>query len=296
MITSFLTGGLGNQMFQYAAGKALAEKIGTDLFLDLSLLNVRSKNTTPRPYELDKFYLDKNTKITSSKWKGLLLSKFYANIKNFRLKRNAAQCFSLFTDKETYNFDSRFLSLQDQTKLLGYFQSEAYFFEYKPTIKDSFIFKKEFSSKNKALAEEIKNVNAISIHIRRGDYLTNQNMINNYISCSKEYYEKAIRYICERIKFPKFFIFSDEPENIKELLYLENAVYVSWNKGVESYNDMYLMSLCKHNIIANSSFSWWGAWLNSEPEKIVVAPRQWFKNEAKNNNVRDLIPQEWIRL
>ncbi len=296
MIRVFLTGGLGNQMFQYAAGKALAEKTSAELHLDLSLLDIRSKNTTFRNFELNKFVLDSNIKITSSKLKGLLLAKIYLNIRNSLSGKKITQYLCIFTDKESCNFDSRFLSLQDNIRLLGFFQSEKYFLEYRDIIKKSFVSRKELSDKNQELAEEIKSANAVSIHIRRGDYITNQNASGNYIPCSKEYYEKSVHYICEKIESPRFFVFSDEPGVTKELLHLENAVYIDWNKEEESYNDMWLMSLCKHNIIANSSFSWWGAWLNNYSGKIVITPRQWFRNEAKNNNVKDLIPQQWIRL
>ena len=294
IITVFLTGGLGNQMFQYAAARSLAERTGACLLIDLSLLNVRTKNTTPRNYELNRFVLDKNVKIVSSKLRGLLISKLYYNIRNTLPGKKITEFFSIFTDKESYNFDPRFSQLRHKVKLLGYFASEKYFLNYKQIIQNSFIFKEKLCSKNNELAEIIKNTNAVSVHIRRGDYIRNQNAASNFVSCPKEYYEQAIAYICERIESPWFFIFSDEPQNAKEFLNVENAVYINWNKGEESYNDMRLMSFCKHNIIANSSFSWWGAWLNNYPQKIVIAPRQWFKNELKNDN--DLIPQKWIRL
>jgi hypothetical protein len=112
--------------------------------------------------------------------------------------------------------------------------------------------------------------------------------------CSLAYYQKAIEYIKSQVKTPVFYIFSDDIEWVKSNLLLDkNTVFVGHNKGTESYNDMHLMSLCKHHIIANSSFSWWGAWLNASPNKIVVAPKKWF---ASNQNDQDLIPRSWVKL
>ena len=297
MITVFLTGGLGNQMFQYAAGKILAERIGKHLVLDISLLNVRSKNTTPRNYELHCFALNKNIKVVSSKLKGVLLKKLYHHIRgNTLIGRKIKKWFSIFADKQAVTFAPQFLQLQHKVKLLGYFQSEQYFSENETVIRDSFTFEQDFSEKNKEIAEDIKNCNAVSLHIRRGDYVHNKNAAQAFVSCSKEYYEEAIAYICERVESPRFFIFSDEPEEIKEMFPSLNAVYINGNTGATSFNDMHLMSLCKHNIMANSSFSWWGAWLNNNTEKIVIAPKKWVKNEISNNNIKDLIPQKWIRL
>ena len=296
MITVFLTGGLGNQMFQYAAGRVLSERTGARLLIDLSFLNVRTKNTTLRDYELGCFVLDKNIKVVSSKLRGLLLSKLYFNIRNTLFGKKIAEYFSIFTARESCNFDPRFSQLQHHVKLLGHFQSEKYFSGRKHLIQNSFTFKEELYGKNNELAGMIKNANAVSVHIRRGDYIHNHKAANNFVSCSKEYYEQAMAYICEKVESPYFFIFSDEPETAKKILQQHNAIYINNNTGTDSYNDMRLMSLCKHNIIANSSFSWWGAWLNNYPGKIVIAPRQWFKNEVNNNNVRDLLPQEWIKL
>jgi hypothetical protein len=127
--------------------------------------------------------------------------------------------------------------------------------------------------------------------VRRGDYINNVKNNATYGECSLDYYRAAIAYISERVVRPYFFIFSDDISWVQDNLKLDvPCQYVEHNYGVDSYNDMHLMSLCRHHIIANSSFSWWGAWLNSRPEKIVVGPRKWFVND---NNVMDRFPADW---
>jgi hypothetical protein len=150
------------------------------------------------------------------------------------------------------------------------------------------------SSYNADLVEQISKVNAVSLHVRRGDYVQNAKTNANHGVCSLDYYRAAIQNILERVEAPSFFIFSDDIPWVKEHLVLDIPCrYVDHNQGVESYNDMRLMSLCRHHIIANSSFSWWGAWLNPDPQKIVIAPQKWFAND---NIVDDLFPPEWVTM
>jgi hypothetical protein len=150
------------------------------------------------------------------------------------------------------------------------------------------------SGKNADIAEQIGRVNAVSLHVRRGDYVKNPKTTATHGLCSLDYYHTAIRYIYETVEQPYFFIFSDDMAWVKEHLKIDAPCqYVDHNQGKESFNDMHLMSLCKHHIIANSSFSWWGAWLNSSPEKIVIAPNKWFANQ---NNIKDLLPNDWVTL
>ena len=170
----------------------------------------------------------------------------------------------------------------------GHWQSEKYFKSIEETIRKQFQFKQ--SSLNKEtlqLSEEIKNTNSVSIHIRRGDYLN----FPQCAVCDIEYYRKAIDYIKGKIIEPTFFIFSDDIDWCKQNLQIKNSFFVNFNQGNDSWQDMYLMSQCKHNIIANSTFSWWGAWLNDNPDKIVISPHQWFKNDATG----DIIPDNWIK-
>ena len=296
MIKVFTFGGLGNQMFQYAAAKALADKLGTNLCIDKSFLNIYSKNTTPRSYELDLFCLKPYENITSSKNRGRFFYKIYPKIKRTIFGKKIAAKYNLYEEQNAFNFDSDFLSLPDETRLLGYFQSEKYFEPFQEVVRDCFTFKKPLSGKNAEIAEVIKSTNAVSVHIRRGDYVSNAKSITIYVKNSSEYYENAINRIRKQVENPVFFVFSDDPEEAKKIISSPGTTFVDWNSGKDSYVDMQLMSLCKHNIIANSSFSWWGAWLNKSAEKIVIAPANWFNDEDKNSQTNDLIPDKWIRL
>lgn len=141
----------------------------------------------------------------------------------------------------------------------------------------------------------IKSCNAVSLHIRRGDYISNATTNTIHGTCNLDYYKRAVEYIKKNSVSPIFFIFSDDIDWVKDNLHLnEKHYYIDWNNADTNYEDMRLMSLCKHNVIANSSFSWWGAWLNNNPKKIVIAPQKWF-NDSKLNTF-DVIPEKRIKI
>ena len=190
------------------------------------------------------------------------------------------------TTADSIAFDSRIFQMKD-VYLSGYWQSEKYFMDIKDKIREAFT----FDDKNEcdmAIKNLICSTESVAVHIRRGDYVNNK--LHGNI-CGVQYYKNAIAFIREKIKEPKFFVFSDDIEWCETNLNLEDAVMVRGNTGINSYLDMYFMSLCKHNIIANSTFSWWGAWLNANPYKKVAAPSQWFN--LSNSPVGDIIPTEW---
>ena len=177
----------------------------------------------------------------------------------------------------------------------GFWQSDKYFLKYESEIRKDFSFPSFTDRVNINLLSEIINSNSVSIHIRRGDYIQMNSAIESHPLCSIKYYQSAISKIKEIIEKPKFYFFSDDIEWVKNQFFsVENAIFVNHNKGKDSYKDMQLMANCKHNIIANSSFSWWGAWLNPNPKKIVIAPKNWFKDTSIDTS--DLIPSTWIRL
>ena len=178
--------------------------------------------------------------------------------------------------------------------LVGYWQSEKYFRSAALGIRADFTFKSSLANRNAELAEQIGQANAVSLHVRRGDYAKNPKTNATHGLCSLDYYRAAIQYVSNRVEQPCFFIFSDDIAWVKDNLKIDfSCQYVDHNHGTKSYNDMHLMSLCQHHIIANSSFSWWGAWLNPSPEKIVIAPKKWFANK---NNIKGLFPQGWVSL
>ena len=291
MIITNIIGGLGNQMFQYAAARHLSLKLASDLKVDISDF---SGYKLHQGFELDRLFnidaklaLDEDINNIIGVQKYNLMRRILrkSHFKFLRHKNYIVEPHFNYWDGVNY--------LNDNSYLDGYWQSERYFGDNADKIRAEFTFKIPFSKTNNEIAAHILQLNAISLHVRRGDYVTNPK--NAYIGfCSLDYYKAAINQMMNKIKDPVFFVFSDDIEWVKNnLLFASQAVFVDHNKNTESYNDMRLMSLCKHHIIANSSFSWWGAWLNANPKKLVIAPKNWFRNGTDDG---DLIPAEWIRL
>lgn len=176
---------------------------------------------------------------------------------------------------------------------IGFWQTEKYFSSIREEILTTFTFdKKMISLQTNNILHLIKNTNSVSIHIRRGDYLQKgvKEIFGNI--CTPTYYDKAISEIKNRIDNPNFFVFSNDIEWVKENISIPSPNYIDWNKGTDSWQDMFLMSQCKYNIIANSTFSWWGAWLNQNDNKIVIAPKR-FLNDIETP---DIFPKEWITI
>ncbi|GAG52969.1 unnamed protein product, partial [marine sediment metagenome] len=180
-----------------------------------------------------------------------------------------------YKEKKRFKFDPNVLKLKGNIYLNGSWQSEKYFKDIRETIIKEFTVKTKPNKANTAILEKIKNVNSVAIHIRRKDYLTNPKTKKYHGFCSLQYYQKAIQEIRNRINSPRFFIFSDDISWAKENLEVKNAVYVDNNPPGKGYEDIRLMKNCKHFITANSSFSWWGAWLSENKEKIVLVPKKW---------------------
>lgn len=256
MIITKLQGGLGNQLFQWGYGKSLAEKHKTELFLDVSFYDNQYGNTY-RNFELFKF---PNIK----------------DINQYTNKQNSIQIIDDFNYKifDYENNNNYFLN--------GYWQSEKYFIDIKETIR------KELSIGNETQEKLNKFIigDCISLHIRRTDYITSNGF---HPVLTMDYYNLAL----EKIKdYDNILIFSDDIEWCKKNLSFKNMIFIENNTNIE---DLWLMSLCKHNIIANSSFSWWGAWLNENQSKIVVAPNDWFGAQTNLNNL-DIIPDNWVKI
>jgi hypothetical protein len=293
MIITKLIGGLGNQMFQYAAGRALALKYGQPLYLDIGDFDdYRLHNGFELPHVFDKEF-----NIASSvQCKKLLGWRAGKRVQSF-LRRS--QMIGIRSDylvlEPHFHYWRGFELLQDDSYLDGYWQSEKYFGEYSSVIRSDFTFKQGMSENNLIVSGRIAACNAVSIHIRRGDYVENSVTNLTHGVCSLGYYKKGIEYIADRVESPCFFIFSDDIDWVRNNLNVGFPhQFVHHNKGIDSYNDMRLMSQCQHHIIANSSFSWWGAWLNSNENKIVIRPRNWFTKQ--NVDTSDITPVEWVTL
>jgi hypothetical protein len=267
MVTVLLSGGLGNQMFQYAAAKALAKRLHTPLAIDLYTLTKKT-HATIRSYELGIFNIDVPLVSTT---KGKFLDKARPLVQK---RREFFQRFGLLTDTYAILYQPIFETIQGDVLMSGYFQNERYFKHIEQEIREDFTFGYPLEGKNKMMERQLDNCRPVAVHIRRGDYVQNTNAASNFVTCGKSYYERAVDYVLGKVDNPVFYIFSDDFDWVRKNLNFENhlVTFVDWNKGDKNYIDLQLMSLCKHNIIANSSFSWWGAWLNANPDKVVVGP------------------------
>lgn len=293
MIIAKITGGLGNQMFQYALGRVLSLKNNTELKLDISAFETYKLHQ----YSLEKLSIIKKysqkwdipwyENTSSNKYIDFILQK----IKNLISWYNKHH----FRENGFEPFHEKILTLPDWIYLDGYFQSEKYFREYSDVIRNDFEVSISPSQENALMIEKIQSVNAVSLHIRRGDYVKNSNTQALHGLCNAEYYQKSISYIVAMVEKPVFFIFSDDiawaKENMKTGF---EQYYIDFNDASQNHEDIRLMKNCKHHIIANSTFSWWGAWLNPSSEKIVTIPSIWFAGYTYDT--KDLYPDGWIRI
>lgn len=283
-----IMGGLGNQMFQYAFGRA----IGHETLFDLSWfddLNVRSQST-PRSCELQKFNL--KLSVASKNEIDILLT-------NNRLTKFLKYIRKLFhcpyykikqIQEPDLCFHKDLMHISGNVYYTGYFQSEKYFWHIREQLLQDFSLQVQMNKENIELLKQILSCNAVSLHVRRGDYVNLQHI---YYVNDLKYYNNAISYLVSKEKNIHFFLFSDDMDWVKKNLIIPYpTTYVDVNDSNMAVFDMELMKHCKHNIIANSTFSWWGAWLNENPNKIVIAPQYWYSNGMKT----DIIPAKWIKI
>lgn len=291
MIVSKLAGGLGNQMFQVAAGVAAASRLGTVCKYDLSWYR---DNHVHNGLEIDKVFDIDLENATFADLKGVLNSKIL--LYKALGQRCLSDKFSFITRSFAVD-ESRFLRghldhLVDQKAfMVGYWQSEIYFGDAKKEIRNMFRFCTSLSTNS--WANKIRSASCpVAIHVRRGDYVSDSKSRNILGVCSVGYYRQAVSQLVTLCSSaPTFFVFSDDIEWAhKHFTFLGNAFFVEGQSGSKSYIDMELMSFCKHHIIANSSFSWWGAWLGSSSQQIVFAPKPWFD---QGNNIVQICPKNW---
>ena len=266
-------------MFQYAAGRALALRRGTGLRLDLGWLAPASRFV----YELGVFDLDVG------------LTWDYRNTRRERLRellRLAPPARRQDWRREGFRFDPRVIDLPASARLVGYWQSEKYFEDHADVIRADFAFQDPLDDRNAACAREIADVTAVAVHVRRGDYVTDPGARALLGALPLDYYVAAAGVIRDRARDVRFFVFSDDPAWCRANLDLgDPTTFVTHNQG-RGHDDLRLMTLCRHHIIANSSFSWWGAWLGQSEGQIVVAPRTW----GAAGDAGDVVPDRWCRL
>lgn len=285
MIIIKLRGGLGNQLFQYALGKNLSLSNNAELKFDIS----DYKNNPDRHYCLNFFNIKTSlagsTEIDNLKKSSI--KKLMEKLKPYKYKSTITEKFGCF--------NPNILKLKNNKYLIGYWQSEKYFKNIEKIIRQEITLKDKPSNYFSELSSQINYANSVSLHVRRGDYVKNKKFSKIFNALDLNYYKKAVDLITQQINYPYFFIFSDDLSWAKDNLSLPcHHALVNADKKFNDCEELILMSLCKHNIIANSSFSWWGAWLNKNPNKIVIAPKKWFNDNSKDTS--DLLPDNWIKI
>lgn len=289
MVIVKLKGGLGNQMFQYAFAKHMANKNNTLLKIDISFFETQ----TLRSYELGIFSIPERT-ISSDELVKYIPSGSDTIPQRIRNKWKSLRYNFKFIIERQFHFDPDLLQLHGNLYLDGYWQSEKYFEDIAPLIRKDFQPIPEIKQQFNDQAKEVKNCDSVAVHIRRGDYVSDKKTHKEHGTLSFGYYDEAIKMMSRKLKYPVFYIFSDDIEWVKQNMKIDYPHHFVDNREKQLQGDLYLMSLCHHQIIANSSFSWWAAWLNSDEKKLVIAPKKWFNESTKN--MKDIIPEKWIKL
>lgn len=284
MIVVKLKGGLGNQMFQYAAGRALACRAGTELLLD-------TRGYGPaynREFGLQKFRIAARTATMAElaawpQWQRAPCKWLQrAGIRTRRYR------------ELTFRFDPDWYSLGDGLYLEGYFQSAKYFDDIRKILLEDFQLATPRSAPVQRIADSAANSDSVMLHVRRGDYVSNPKAAAHMGACSPAYYRKAVAMIGSAVRNPQYFVFSDDIDWVRESLPLPGSpVYVSGHLDSPEI-DLMLMAQCRHHIMANSSFSWWGTWLSEHVSGMVIAPKLWFARD--NERIEDIFCPNWLRL
>ena len=283
MIITILEGGLGNQLFQYAIGRHLSIKNNDRLVIDASVYLFDKL----RHYDLGRYNIKAEV--------GNIAICFFARVaKNIipKIEKKITLPIKYVKERNNY-FNNEILSEQSNIILDGYWQSEEYFKDIRDIILEDLTLLANPDKENKKMLKRINNSNSVCLHVRRDDYVSDPLLQQYHGNLTQDYYNKTIGSICDRISDPEFFIFSDEPEWCKRKIITDRPhTYVDINGPDKAPEDLRLMSACKHFIIANSSFSWWAAWLSGYKEKIIIAPKRWYRTKDEG----DIVPKRWIRL
>ncbi len=283
MITVKLQGGLGNQLFQYAFAKALAKQLNTGFAFDDSFYSQNITKYSQNGIRMNQLFIfDINYSIlnkNNQKWNWLLK----------RLSRSVG--LKSYIAEPRFEFTDMAAQVKGDVFLDGYWQSERYFSVIQSEIKRDFsTFKQSISPTALPILEQIKTINSVCIHVRRGDYLTNP----RYVVLGLDYYHKAIEQLTSQFSDLHFFVFSDDMDWCRANFETDsNFTFVSDNQRFTLRDEFEMMQSCQHHIIANSTLSWWAAWLNENHKKVVICPQKWFFDRT---STQDLLPETWIQL
>ena len=287
MIIAVLKGGLGNQLFQYACARALSLRNGEPVKFDVTGYIGAMTGDTPRQYLLSKFNIH-NEMIATNEEVRIFKYPYGKISKGWRMVRTKLGLHNV-------GYVPRILKKKGDLYLDGFWQTERYFTDCADIIRKELTLKDPMSAEAIAYASLISSTpESVSLHVRRGDVARDSQTNPYYGICTPEYYTHALEYIGTHLKNPHIFIFSDDPAWVIENISIPFPFTVVSGKSIPDYEELSLMSMCTHHIIANSTFSWWGAWLNTNPKKIVIAPKRWItKYEIRH---KDTVPKEWVRV
>jgi hypothetical protein len=303
MIISHLMGGLGNQMFEYAAGLTVAERNRTALKVDVSWFGADMKLDPINRYNMHCLNVPVQYATANEvhRLKGGLtaqekIAKRLCRLLGLCRASEALECYGRAHYQKRWHYYPEFQDIGNDTYLFGNYQSEKFFAPVADLVRRQFTFRYPPTPEVEAMVQRIKAKPSVAVHFRRGDYVSDKGHAERIGVMGFEYYEQAIARI--RSAMPSdtiYYCFSDDIEAIeREYRPSVPVVFVNLFKGGNFYDKIRLMSLCDHNIIANSTFSWWAAWLNANADKIVIAPKQWFAKSEHSD--RDMVPESWERM
>ena len=291
MVVVRIVGGMGNQLFQYAMGRRISVIHKVPLKLDVTAFD--------RYYGRHKYVLG-NFNIIGD----LASEEIIERLRKTKLSRGLFHSLKKrllpyykhhYVREKSYRYDPALSKVPKDVYLEGSWQSEKYFRDISDVIRDEFTVKHEPDKKSKQIARAIGKCDSVSVHVRRGDYVDNGATSRIHGTCSLDYYKRAMEIIADEVRNPRIFLFSDDAEWARKHIRLElPTTYVDHNGVERSYEDLRLMSLCRCHVTANSTFSWWGAWLSEYPDKIVITPKRWFKDSSFESP--DRIPEKWLRV
>jgi len=284
-----LQGGLGNQMFQYAFARGLAEKTKEEVYFDFSGFDA-VEGVTPRSFSLDAF----NVVVQKASTVDIQsLTKGKRSPRLIKIQRMLCLTVPAYVHEKEHSFHPELWEIHGNAYFDGYWQSEKYFLHVAKEIREAFVPRQPLGTDAAMIAKKITDT-SISLHVRRGDYVTNKKASDALGACDLGYYQKAITKALTGLEIPHIFVFSDDIAWVKKNITIPyEATFVS-EYNLNDWEELVLMSLCRRHIISNSSFSWWGAWLDARHGTMVIAPLQWVKDSTLTN--KDITPPSWIRL
>jgi hypothetical protein len=286
MVIVRLLGGLGNQLFQYAAARRIALKNQLPLKLDITGFDSYGR----RPYCLHHFNIAEEF-ATQEEIRRLRVDRVRRVLARFLGIAHVGTHF----EECHFHYDPRVSQISSKVYLSGYWQSEKYFADVADVVRAEFTVKTPATPENAATQSLIESCNSVCIHVRRGDYVANWRARQTHGVCSVDYYRLAVSEMVSRLGDAHFFVFSDDPRWTRDnISFPPRSTFVNHNGADRGHEDLRLMAKCRHHIIANSTFSWWGAWLGTAPGQIVMAPRRWFVTNS--TSARDVCPAHWLRL